>query len=196
MTTHAVHHDPAENVGRRERLGVRLLIVADGAFVLGTIFTFLYLRSLNVNDGWLPEGVERVGSSSIWVVTLPLIIAALLHRYGEGHRGAFRATSALTFLVLAAGLVLQLQQVMQTSFFSVEEETMHFEGTYASSWLLLALANVLHYGIGAFVALGLAIRAQRAHVDPELEVWRLRTAGSWFTWIAFAGLASAITLLS
>jgi hypothetical protein len=30
-----VHHDAPEVVGRRERLGVRLLIVADGAFLFG-----------------------------------------------------------------------------------------------------------------------------------------------------------------
>ena len=44
-----VHHDAPEVVGRRERLGVRLLIVADGAFVFGMIFSYFYLRNLNAN---------------------------------------------------------------------------------------------------------------------------------------------------
>ncbi len=34
-----IHHDAPAVVGRRERLGVRLLIVADGAFVVGMIFS-------------------------------------------------------------------------------------------------------------------------------------------------------------
>ena len=42
-----VHHDAPEIVGRRERLGVRLLIVADGAFLFGMLFTFFYLKNLN-----------------------------------------------------------------------------------------------------------------------------------------------------
>ena len=37
-----VHHDAPEVIGRRERLGVRLLIVADGAFLFGMLFTFFY----------------------------------------------------------------------------------------------------------------------------------------------------------
>ena len=45
-----IHHDSAEKVGRRERLGVRLLIVADGAFVFGMIFSWFYLRNLNENN--------------------------------------------------------------------------------------------------------------------------------------------------
>ena len=193
-TTHAVHHDPAENVGRRERLGVRLLIVADAAFVFGTLFSYLYLRNLNTNNGWMPQGVERVAASSIWIVTIPFVIAALSHWYGERNRAAFNATSVVTLLALAAGLVLQFQQVLGTPFYIVEEGTMHFESAYGSSWFMLACANLIHYVLGTFVALGLAIRAHRANVDPELETWRMRTASSWFTWIAFAALASAITL--
>lgn len=194
MTAHAVHHDPAENVGRRERLGVRLLIVADAAFVFGTIFSFLYLRNLNTNNGWMPQGIERATSSSVWTVAIPLVIAALAHWYSENHRAAHNLMSWFTFLALAAGLVLQTQQIMNMPYFIVEEGTMHFEGTYGSSWFMLAGANMIHYILGTFVALGLAIRTRRAHVDEELETWRLRTAGSWFTWIAFAGVASALTL--
>ena len=53
-TEHVMHHDAPEVVGRRERLGVRLIILADGAFVFSMIFSYFYLRNLNVNNGWLP----------------------------------------------------------------------------------------------------------------------------------------------
>ena len=63
MATHTefhVHHDSPEKVGRRERLGVRLLIVADGSFLFGIIFSWFYLRNLNVNNAWLPLNKNRV----------------------------------------------------------------------------------------------------------------------------------------
>ena len=44
-----LHHDSPEAVGRRERLGVRLLIVADASFLFAMIFSWFYLRNLNVN---------------------------------------------------------------------------------------------------------------------------------------------------
>ena len=50
-----VHHDSDAAVGRRERLGVRLLIVADGAFLASMIFSYFYLRNLNNNNAWLPN---------------------------------------------------------------------------------------------------------------------------------------------
>lgn len=199
MTAHAVHHvhhDPPEFVGRRERLGVRLLIVADGAFVFGTIFSYLYLRMGNTNNGWLGEGVDLATVSAIWTVTIPLIIAALAHRYGERNRNAFPVIAVFTFVALAAGLVLQLQQILNMPYYEVEEGTTQFTTTYGSAWLMMAGANLIHYILGTFVALGLAIRARRAHVDETLEMWRLRTAGSWFTWIAVAGVLGALTLMS
>ena len=59
-----IHHDAPEVVGRRERLGVRLLIVADGAFVFGMIFSYFYLRNLDANGGWLPKGAHYLSAAS------------------------------------------------------------------------------------------------------------------------------------
>ena len=57
-----VHHDAPEVVGRRERLGVRLLIVADGAFLFGMLFTFFYLKNLNNSGAWLPPDHKKMFS--------------------------------------------------------------------------------------------------------------------------------------
>ena len=72
-TTHQfhMHHDPADQVGKRERLGVRLLILADGSFVFGMIFSYLYLRNLDVNGGWLPNNGTVMDMQSGWMVALP-----------------------------------------------------------------------------------------------------------------------------
>ena len=190
---HVMHHDPAEAVGRRERLGVRLLIVADAAFVFGTIFTYLYLRNLNTNGGWLPKGAHTVSSTSGWVTAIPFVIAALLHAFGRRNRGAHAAVSPLVFVALIVGMYLQVQQLSTMPF--MVQGSVGFEGSYASAWFLLGMANMVHYVLGAFVALGLAVRARRVHLDPELDSWRLSTAGSWFTWIAVAACASAVTTM-
>jgi heme/copper-type cytochrome/quinol oxidase subunit 3 len=185
-----VHHDAPEVVGRRERLGVRLLIVADGAFLFGMLFTFFYLKNLDMSGNWLPENKKHVFSvASGWVAALPLVIAFLSHKAGQRNLKAIGSYSIITFVSLAVGLVYQINQISNMPF--IDGETHTFDGAYASSWVLMAGANTFHYILGTFIALGLVIRARRADVDPTLEKWRIRTAASWFTWIAVSGVICA-----
>ena len=185
-----IHHDAPEVVGRRERLGVRLLIVADGAFVFGMLFTFFYLKNLDMNGAWLPKNKAHMFSvASGWIAIIPFIVAFLSHKAGQRNLKAIGSYSIITFLALAAGLVYQISQMSNMKF--IDEELHIFDGAYASSWVLMAGANTFHYIIGTFIALGLVIRARRADVDPTLEKWRIRTAASWFTWIAVSGIICA-----
>jgi len=188
-----IHHDSAEKVGRRERLGVRLLIVADGAFVFGMIFSWFYLRNLNENNAWLPKGVHTFTTVSGYTAAIGLIIAALAHRAGEMNHGLRRVSSIVVFLALLVGAVYQWHQMAHMPFIAHDDNGRPFyNGAYASNWVLVAGANMFHYLLGAFVALGLVIRGYRTKLDPVLEEWRQRTAGSWFTWIAISGILCAI----
>lgn len=188
-----VHHDSPEAVGRRERLGVRLLIVADGAFLFGMIFSWFYLRNLNVNQSWLPKGVHSFSAGSGWVAAAGLIVAAIAHRAGEYNRGIRNATAIIALVALLVGGYYQWHQMAHMPFIAHDPNGRpFFNGAYASNWVLVAGANMFHYFIGAFVALGLVLRGYRTKLDPTLEEWRQRTAGSWFTWIAVSGILCAI----
>jgi heme/copper-type cytochrome/quinol oxidase subunit 3 len=186
-----VHHDAPEVVGRRERLGVRLLIVADGAFVFGMIFSYFYLRNLDQNGGWVPKEGHVFSVTSGWVVILPLIVGALFHKLAQrdpSHQGSF---SLLTLVAYLYGGYYQFHQLANMPF--IDKDSGAFEGAYASCWTVIAGANMFHYIVAGFIALGLVLRSRRANVNPILESWRIRTAASWFTWIAISGIACAIT---
>ena len=157
------------------------------------IFTFFYLKNLNNGGGWLPPDRKHMFSvASAWIGALPLVIAFISHKMGQRNLKAIGNFSIITFVSLIVGLVYQLNQMGSMHF--IDSETHSFQGAYASAWVLMAGANTFHYIIGSFVALGLVIRARRASVDPTLEKWRIRTAASWFTWIAVAGVISATAL--
>ena len=169
-TEHIMHHDAPEVVGRRERLGVRLIIVADGSFVFGLIFSYFYLRNINVAGGWLPKDAHQFTVSSGCILALPFVIAAISHRIGQHNRANFGTYSIITFLALAIGLVMQWNQLSNMPFMLADEGG--FEGSYASMAFVIGAANILHYVLGAFVALGLVIRTSRAALDPVHDTWR------------------------
>ena len=188
-----VHHDSPEAIGRRERLGVRLLIVADGSFLFAMIFSWFYLRNLNVNGGWLPKGVHTFSTSSGWIAAAGLIVAAVAHRLGERNRSSRSLTSLIVLVALLIGGYFQWHQLAHMPFITKDDAGRPFyNGAYASNWVLVAGANMFHYVISAFIALGLVLRGRRVKLDATLEEWRQRTAGSWFTWIAIAAVLSAL----
>jgi len=187
-----IHHDAPEVVGRRERLGVRLLIVADGAFVASMIFSYFYLRGLNANGAWVPKGGHTLPASTGWMAALPFVVAAIVHKIGTRNRST--ATAGVVLLAMLAGAYIQWHQLATMPFIAKDDGGRHFfEGAYASNWVVLGGANLFHYFVGTFIALGLFIRGFRANVDPTLEHWRQLTASSWFTWIAISGVLCAIT---
>lgn len=188
-----IHHDPPESVGKRERLGVRLLIIADGAFVFGMVFSYLYLRNLNVNGQWLAPNQQIVEPLATWQVTIPFLVAAACNALGITYRPAFRPLSLVGLAALGIGFYLQFRQVSDLPF--INPETEKFESAYASAWFLLGGANLLHYLLTTFLALGLFLRSFRVRLHPDLELWRLRTAQSWFTWVAFSAVLCAVTTM-
>jgi heme/copper-type cytochrome/quinol oxidase subunit 3 len=189
-----VHHDSPAQIGRRERLGVRLLIVADGAFVFGMIFSYFYLKNLNNNNGWIPVKGHTFTAISGWYAIIPFVIVALMHKLAQRRPTMFGVLSVLAVIVLVAGAYYQWHQMATMKFMHTNDAGDNvFEGAYASNWVLLAGANMFHYILTLFLALGLAIRHKRAHVHANLEKWRQKTASSWFTWTAFSGIALALT---
>ena len=190
-----IHHDAPEVVGRRERLGVRILIVADGAFLFGLVFSYFYLRNLNTNNGWIPKNGHHFSSGSAWQVGIPFVIAAISHKMGARNKSIFPVTSLVTFLVLLIGGYLQWKQMAHMPFVVKDDAGVtSYEGAYASSWVLFAGAGMFHFLLGGFIALGIFLRGRRNDLNEVLDGWRQKSAGSWFTWIAISGVISAITL--
>jgi heme/copper-type cytochrome/quinol oxidase subunit 3 len=198
-TTHSsefhVHQDSDAARGRRERLGVRLLIVADGSFLFSMIFSYFYLRNLNNNNAWLPKGVHHYSTASAWLVAAPFIVAAIFHRMGQTSRQTRALTSIVVVLVLIAGMYYQIHQMTKMPFIIHDDSGRpSFNGAYATNWVLMAGAGVFHYVLSLFIGLGIMIRNKTTNVSAELELWRQRVAQSWFTWCAIAAILTAISL--
>ena len=189
------HHDSPEKVGRRERLGVRILIVAAASFLFAMVFSWFYLRNLNANDAWLPKGVKTFSTATSWISVVPYFVLFLLHRIGMRNKIWRAPLMTVAFVVLVIGAFYQWHQISHMPFVAQDDNGRpYYNGAYASNWILFAGANMFHFILTGFIALGLAIRGFRGNLlHPVLEEWRQRVAGTWFTWVAIAGLISAIT---
>ncbi len=190
-----LHTYAPEVQGRRERLGVRFLIVANGSFLAAMMFSWFYLRNLNNNNAWLPKGVHTFSVASGWTAGAGMILAGIIHAIGVQNKSIRQITSVLVLLVLVVGAYLEWHQMAHMPFIAQDANSRPFyNGAYASNWVIMAGTRMFDYLISIFVALGLVIRGRRTMLTPVLEEWRQRTAGSWLTWVAIAGFLSALTI--
>lgn len=193
MTTTApvhVHRDPADVVGRRDRMGVLLLIVADMAFVACLIFTYMYLRFLNVDGRWLPEEITPAPAGATWTVILILFVGSVVFAIGvrgmqDGKRPLLVACSALALIAAVVALVLQWMQA--TNFDFALQENGRYLSAYSSCMMALAGANIFHILLAAFVSLGITIRAGRGKYD-DPQSWQPRIASYWWVWVVVSAI--------
>ena len=186
----AVDHDSPEEVGRRQRLGVILLIVADAAFVLSLVFTYVYLRGLNTQNGWIPdEGGLTMDASFGWVITAVMVLSWVAYRWGTVAAGS-QQRARLVLGILTATMLVLLDLVLQSYQLVTAPIRVH-DGSYASSWMALSGYHAFHLIITLFIGLGLWNRARLGLF--ATNAWQVRLAGYWWTWVVISAVLTAAT---
>ena len=185
-----VHRDPPAVSGSRDRMGVVLLIVADIAFVLCLMFTYMYLRFLNVNGLWLPAEITPAPSGPTWLIVAALFIGAVVYAWGarslRGSRPApFRIASWVAVVAAVVALAVQVQQLYGFNF-ALQDDGRYFSA-YSSSMVALAGANAFHIIMTTFIAIGIANRARAGRYE-DPESWQPRIAAYWWSWVVVSAV--------
>jgi heme/copper-type cytochrome/quinol oxidase subunit 3 len=169
-------------------MGVVLLIVADVAFVLCLMFTYLYLRFLNVKGLWLPDEITPAPSGPTWVVVSVLVGGAVVFAWGArslraSRPGPFGIASWVAVAAALVALAIQMQQLFGFNF--ALQENGRYLSAYSSSMVALAGANAFHIMLTAFIAIGIANRARLGRYENP-ESWQPRIVTYWWSWVALS----------
>ena len=186
--TSIVVHDTPEAVGRRQRLGVLLLIVGDGTFLLSLVFSYLYLRALNTEGGWIPaRDGHAVPIGLGWLIAAVMVVSLALYKWAEtgaDKPGRLRLGVLLAVLLVLVDLVLQSYQ-LGTAGIRVAD------GSYASAWMALAGYHAFHLVLTLFVGVAIWNRARIGRY--ATDHWQVRLVGYWWAWVAAAAIITAAT---
>jgi heme/copper-type cytochrome/quinol oxidase subunit 3 len=189
-----IMHDTPEVVGDRQKMGVILLIVADVAFVLSMVFTYVYLRGLNTEGGWITKDEPRTASAALgWAVAGVMILSWAAYRWSEmGARSGQRERLLLGVGVANPLVVVDLiMQVYQMTSANLRVSY----GSYASAFMALAGYHVFHLVLTLFIGVGLWNRARLGRFADNH--WHVRLVGYWWTWVAISAvITAAVTSLT
>lgn len=186
------HYESAERVGRRDRMGVSFLILADFVFLLSLIFSYFYLRALNTTGHWIPSDSHVAKNWQGWVVTLFAILSAVSYRSGlaairRGNQAKFVTGIGLALLLVTVDLVAQIWQWSNFPFLTTT-------GGYASAMIMLAGANCFHLGITIFLGIGMLNRSRLGRYTKD-DYWHVSIVGLWWMWVAFSSVMVSVTSL-
>ena len=185
-----IHREDVDTVGRRWRMGVGFIIVADASFVAAMLFSYRYLRGLNTEGAWVPHGSATAPIWSSWLLAAGLVLSAVVFRWGErGMRGGDSAplvlASAVGVLLLVAVAVGQVVQIASFTFAIAAS-------AYASAMYLLTGANLFHVVLTLFLGVSMWNRGRLGRYTAT-ENWQVGIVSLWWAWIALAAVLSALT---
>jgi len=191
-TEHAAqsHHLPAVVVADQQRRAVLLFILGDAVFFGCLVFSYLYLRSLDVSHGWLPADAHTASRPFTWAVAAVTVLSAAAYWQADksiraGNRGSFQ-TGVLGALLLAAVATAGL--IVQISTWSI----LMSDGSYASAFIVMTWVQLVHLLILLLVGVGIANRGRKGKFD-DGNSNHVRVVGYFWYWVTVTSVVGALT---
>lgn len=184
------HHLPPELVAKQQRQAVLYIILADAVLFGCLLFTYFYLRSLNVEGGWIPDGGRTASAALVWTIAAVTLISAAVYWGAEtalasDRRQRFQAMTLLGLLLLLVVVGLSIYQLLTVPL-------LMSDGSYASTFLLMAGVQLLHVLILIVVAFGIWNRAVRGRLDGG-NTNHATLVGYFWYWVTLTALLAAMT---
>ncbi len=166
---HGHHHGPPEahesSKIDRQTLGILLFIVSE-AMLFGAFFaSYFFLREVsNPTDVWPPEGFELpvgvAGMNTAILVSSSFTVHWALEAARKGNRNAMKMGLALTWLLGATFLFIQINEYVNVGFAPQDS-------AQATIFYGLTGLHGAHVFIGLLALLSVTIRAFRGHYSPQ-----------------------------
>jgi len=195
--------EPVEVVGRRNRVGLLVFIIADLSGSLALIISYSYLWSLNVNGAWAPANTTYDNANNVtgrtalpwapdwpfWAVLALTVVATLLMWWGyrgirAGRVGQLTAGAALSTVVILGSIVLQWWQMSTFPFDATN-------GAYASAVLLMTGSALVHLFLVGFLVLGVTLRTRAGAITADNHS-QARLVNYYMAWICASLLLSCL----
>jgi heme/copper-type cytochrome/quinol oxidase subunit 3 len=186
----ASHHLAPELVAKQQRQAVLYIILADAVFFGCMIFTYFYLRSLNVTGGWIPDGGNTASAPMVWTIAGITVISAAVYWGAEGairsgQRQRFQAMTLVGLLLVLVASGLIVYQLATTPI-------LMSDGSYASTFIVIAGVQLIHLVLVAIVAFGIWNRSVRGKLDGG-NTNHATLVGYFWYWVGLTGLLAACT---
>ncbi len=177
---------------RKLRIGIFLYVLIDVTFVAALFASYIWLRTYNTQNLWLPDGVHGPSSSTTLILTGLLVASGLFYFVGDrairgDKQGLFKASMVLSLLFMIASLVGQYWFMGHLPFVTTD-------GAFASSFIMLSGYHLFHMLMVSLIGLGLINRVLHSRYTSKNTVG-VRVIGYYWYWAVINGVALWLLLI-
>lgn len=184
------HHLAPAVVAHQQRRVVQFFILADAVVFACLLFSYYYLRSLNVDGGWLPSGAQTASSWLVWVITGVTVLSAVAYRSAEtairhDRRSRFLSGALIGLILVLLALALMIYQARTWPI-------LMSDGAYASMFIVMAGIQTVHLVILLVIGIGIWNRGTKGMLDGG-KYNHATLVGYFWYWVTLTSVLAAVT---
>jgi len=179
--SHASHVDE----DRKVRIGMFFYLLCDVTFGLYMVSSYIFLRAVNVNNGWRPAGLGKIDP------TLPTALAAILVASGLffilAHVNVRNGNRGLTTLGVVLAAALWIAALIGNIYFMGHLPFTQSDGSFASMFVFFLGYHIFHLVFGLVFVIGLTVRTLQGRYTAERHLG-ITTIGYFWYWVVLFGV--------
>jgi cytochrome c oxidase subunit 3 len=180
-SSHASHVDE----DRKVRIGMFFYVLTDVMFALFMVSAYIFLRAANVNNGWLPAGVQKIDPMMPAALTALLVASGLF--FVLAHVSVRNGNAALTKLGIVLAALLWIAAIIGNIYYMGHLPFTQSDGGFASMYVLFTGYHIYHLLFGLMFVIGITVRTLQGRYSAEKHLG-YTTIGYYWYWTMLFGV--------
>jgi heme/copper-type cytochrome/quinol oxidase subunit 3 len=180
-------HGEADQVDheRKVRIGMFFYLLCDVMLALFLVSSYIFLRAVNVNNLWFPDGVRRV-DPTMSTLMLGLLAASTLF-FVLAHTSVRNGNSGLTTIGIVLAALLWIATLIANIYYMGHLPFTQTNGGYAEMYVLFTGYHIFHLLLGLMFVIGITVRTLQGRYSAERRLG-YTTIGYYWYWVLIFGV--------
>lgn len=180
-SSHASHVDD----DRKVRIGMFFYVLTDVMFALFMVSAYIFLRAVNVNNGWFPDGTKNIDQAMPTALIATLVASGLF--FVLAHVSVRNGNALLTKVGVVFAALLWIASLIGNIYYMGHLPFTQSGGGFASMYVFFTGYHVYHLVFGLMFVIGLTVRTLQGRYTAEKHLG-ITTIGYFWYWTALFGV--------
>jgi heme/copper-type cytochrome/quinol oxidase subunit 3 len=178
---------------RKVRIGMFFYVLCDVMLALFMVSAYIFLRAVNVNNLWFPDGTHRV-DSGMSTLMLGLLVASSLF-FVLAHVGVRNGNRMFTTIGIVLAAVLWIATLIGNIYYMGHLPFTQSNGGYAEMYVLFTGYHLYHLIFGLMFVIGITVRTLQGRYTAERHLGYTVIGYYWYWTLIFGVIGFLLPMM-